>query len=76
MGRYLARRLGFALLLILVVSSAALLLTRLAPSEIELDPVARERLRAELGLDRPFAVQYLSWLGGAVRFDFGRSLLY
>lgn len=76
MGRYLIRRLGFALLLIFVVSSTALLLTRLAPSEIELDPVARERLRAELGLDRPFAVQYLSWLGGAVRFDFGRSVLY
>ena len=76
MGRYLARRLGFALLLILIVSSAALVLTRLAPSEIELDPAARARLRAELGLDRPFAAQYLSWLGGVVRFDFGRSLLY
>lgn len=76
MGRYLARRLGFALLLIFIVSSAALVLTRLAPSEIELDPAARARLRAELGLDRPFAAQYLSWLGGVVRFDFGRSLLY
>ena len=30
----------------------------------------------ELGLDRPLAVQYLSWLGGVVRFDFGRSILY
>ena len=29
--------------------------------------------RLELGLDRPLAVQYLDWLGKAVRLDFGRS---
>ncbi len=64
------------------MSSAALLLTRLAPGDfrhrsgVYLDPAARERIRTELGLDRPIAVQYLSWLGGVVRFDFGRSLLY
>jgi len=81
MGRYLLRRLGFALLLILVVSSAALVLTRLAPGDFTtedptLSPEIRERMRIEMGLDRPIAVQYLIWLGGAVRFDFGRSLLY
>ena len=82
MRRYLLRRLGFALLLVVVVSSAALLLTRLAPGDfitdqgLALDPAARERLRAEFGLDRPIAAQYFSWLRGAVQFDFGRSLLY
>jgi len=81
MGRYLLRRLGFALLLVFVVSSASLLLPRLAPGDVtttdpSLDPVARARIRAELGLDRSPAAQYFSWLGGAVRFDFGRSLLY
>jgi len=82
MGRYLLRRLGFALLLVLTVSSASLLLTHLAPGDITseqsltLDPAARARLRAELGLDRPLAVQYVTWLGGAVQLDFGRSLLY
>ncbi len=82
MGRYLLRRLGFALLLVLVVSSASLLLTHLAPGDITsdqalaLDPAALAKRRAELGLDRPLAVQYLSWLGGVVRLDFGRSLLY
>jgi len=30
-------------------------------------------VRAELGLDRPFLVQYGAWLGGAVRGDLGRS---
>jgi len=82
MGRYLVRRLGFALLLVLVVSSSALLLTRLAPGDfateqgLNLDAASRERLRLDLGLDRPIAQQYLSWLGGVVRLDFGTSLLY
>ena len=49
MGRYLLRRLGFALLLVFVVSSASLLLTRLAPGDITtdqaltLDPDARAK---------------------------------
>jgi len=82
MGRYLLRRLGFALLLVLVVSSASLLLTTIAPGDItsdqalRLDPAALAKRRAELGLDRPLAEQYLAWLSGAVRLDFGRSLLY
>ncbi len=82
MGRYLLRRLGFAVLLVFVVSSAALLLTQLAPGDITtetamvMDPEARARLRAELGLDRPMAVQYFEWLRGVARLDFGRSLLY
>jgi ABC-type dipeptide/oligopeptide/nickel transport system permease component len=32
-----------------------------------------ERARRELGLDRPYAVQYGSWLWGAARADLGRS---
>ena len=75
MGRYLLKRLGFALLLVLVVSSAALLLTRVAPGDT-LDPVERARISRELGLDRPLPAQYLSWLGGAIRLDFGQSVLY
>jgi len=82
MGRYLLRRLGFALLLIAIASSAALLLTRLAPGDftsdqaLALSPEAHARLRADLGLDRPLAVQYWTWLAGVVRLDFGQSLLY
>src|SRR5206468_1329291 len=33
------------------------------------------QIRAELGLDRPVAVQYVEWLGAAVRGDFGRSYM-
>jgi peptide/nickel transport system permease protein len=31
-------------------------------------------LRAQLGLSRPFPIQYATWLGGVARGDFGRSL--
>ena len=82
MGRYLLTRLGFALVLVFVVSSAALLLTRIAPGDfataqgVEMTAVERERLREQLGLNRSFTEQYLSWLGGVVRLDFGDSMLY
>ena len=82
MGRYLLRRLGFALVLVFVVSSAALLLTRIAPGDftteqgLNIDAAERERMREELGLNQPLLVQYFSWLGGAIHLDFGRSLLY
>src|SRR4051794_41977379 len=33
-----------------------------------------EQIRRELGLDRPVATQYVSWLAGAARGDFGYSL--
>ena len=39
-------------------------------------PEAVARLRASMGLDRPFAVQYLEWIGRAVRGDLGRSIQY
>src|SRR5262245_65914835 len=32
------------------------------------------RLRADLGLDRPVHIQYLTWIGHALRGDLGRSL--
>jgi peptide/nickel transport system permease protein len=37
-------------------------------------PEALARLREQLGLNRPLYVQYLSWLWGVVRLDFGTSL--
>lgn len=80
--RYLLRRGLFALILVVVVSSAGLLLTLAAPGDgiveeqIERDPTQLARRRAELGLDRPVAAQYANWIARAVRFDFGQSILY
>ena len=78
MGRYLIKRLAFALLLVFVVSSATLLLTRLAgdPCDPFMKPEECLRVRHELGLDRPFLEQYVTWLSRAARLDFGNSMLY
>jgi peptide/nickel transport system permease protein len=83
MIRYLVTRLAFSVLLVAVVSSAALLLTRIAPGDITSEQVgagvsarAIEAERARLGLDRPVGEQYARWVGRAVRLDFGTSLMY
>jgi peptide/nickel transport system permease protein len=79
-GRFLLRRALFALLLVFVVSSASLVLTRLAPGDpsddLVLDPAARAQLRFELGLDRSIFEQYIDWLLHAARLDFGRSVTF
>jgi ABC-type dipeptide/oligopeptide/nickel transport system permease component len=79
--RYIARRLAFALLLVLLASSAALLLARLAPGQYgdTFDAAAAERARierAQLGLDRPPLVIYGDWLVRLLRLDLGVSLKY
>ncbi len=80
--RYLARRLLFAVLLVLIVASAALWLTRLAPGDVTTevalttDAATRAAMRARYGLDRPLVAQYLDWLQRAAALDLGNSFLY
>jgi peptide/nickel transport system permease protein len=84
MIRFLLRRALFAVLLVFLVSSLALLLVRLAPGDyasellggIGSNPALVAATRARYGLDRPVAQQYAAWLGRAARLDFGDSLLY
>ncbi len=82
LARYLARRLFFAAVLVLVVASAALWLTRLAPGDftsdmaLQIDAATRVAMRARYGLDQPIAVQYLEWLRRAMTLDLGTSFLY
>jgi peptide/nickel transport system permease protein len=82
MGRFLLRRLLFALLLVFIVSSGAILLTRLAPgdltAELALDAPPEEiaRIRARFGLDRGIVAHWMLWVSRAVRFDFGESFLF
>jgi peptide/nickel transport system permease protein len=79
---FLLRRLVFAILLVVIASSAALLLTRLAPGDVtgELgafaDKTEVERARARFELDRSPLAQWGVWAGRALRFDFGNSFLY
>lgn len=83
MGGYLIRRLIAALVLALAVSTVVFLLLRLVPGDVvtvmlgESDPSPEKvaALRHQLGLDRPLLVQYASWVGRAVRGDFGSAFL-
>jgi peptide/nickel transport system permease protein len=67
--------------LLLVVSLLVFALIHAAPGgplALYLDnpnvrPQDIERLRRQMGLDRPLAAQYLSWLGAFVRGDWGYS---
>ena len=76
--RYLLRRLGFAILLVFTVSSASLLLARIAPPDdaFGTDPKILVAERHRLGLDKPLAEQYADWLARTIRFDFGESLRF
>ena len=75
--RFLAWRLLRAVVLVLVVASAALLLVHLAPgdpfTQFGIDPAVAEAERQRLGLDRPFLSQYIDWFTRALTFDFGES---
>jgi len=74
------RRLLTAALLFWLVVTLVFALVRLAPGDpaaFLVPPTATAddatRLRSELGLDRPLAVQYARWAGGVVRGDLGES---
>ena len=80
---YIIRRVLFAVVLVVAVSSVSLLLVRVAPGDFAsqaLGPGARseqiQQARERYGLNRSFAAQYRDWLAGAVHFDFGRSMQY
>ena len=80
---YISRRLVFALFLVFAVSSASLVLARLAGGDyvteslgIEAHRETIEQARARYGLDKSIGVQYRDWLWQLVRLDLGRSLLY
>lgn len=80
---YLARRLAQMLVVVLMVSvvSFGLLFLTGDPTELLLGSAVDimtqqqiEEFRHARGFDRPWLVQYLSFLGRAVRGDFGNSL--
>jgi peptide/nickel transport system permease protein len=62
------------LLMNVVPGDTALLILGTGEQGGDVNPQDLARLRAKLGLDRPVHEQFLSWLWGIVRLDFGNSL--
>ncbi len=78
---YVARRLLHLIPVLLGISFLVFLLVHLVPGDpvrVMMQDVGSpeqvERMRQQLGLDRPFYVQYASFVARAVRGDFGRSI--
>ncbi|HEV8585459.1 MAG TPA: ABC transporter permease [Methylomirabilota bacterium] len=83
MRRYAARRVAALVATLLFVSALVFVVVRVLPGDpaaiimgTEGSPEAVARLRESLGLNRPLAVQYVEWVGGALRGDLGRSIQY
>jgi len=78
----IARRLGRLVFVVFVVTFLTFFLLDRAPGDpaevkagLNATPEVVAEIRAELGLDDPLFVRYLDWLAGAIRLDFGESLV-
>ena len=88
MTTYIIRRLVQALAVLILVTLIVFFVMRLLPGDPLIIYVAQtaqleamppemiEQLRQKFGLDKPIMVQYVNWLGGIVRGDFGESIFY
>jgi peptide/nickel transport system permease protein len=80
MGTYLIRRLLLMILTLFGISVIIFVLLRVVPGNIAdilfdaagmVSQAEKEKLEAELGLDKPIVVQYANWISGLARGDFG-----
>jgi peptide/nickel transport system permease protein len=82
--RYIINRILLMIPTLLGVAIITFVLLRVVPGDIVLlklagdggrvDEAVLQAERARLGLDKPIAVQFVDWLAGAVRGDFGLSM--
>ncbi len=82
MAAYLIRRFALMLLTLFGISVIIFGLLRLTPGNIAdilfdaggfVDKADKQRIEAELGLDKPVVVQYGQWIGGLLHGDLGYS---
>ena len=87
MIRFIARRLLFAIPLLLGIVTITFFVIQAAPGDPmdmfleprmqrQMDPEAVELLRQRYGLDQPIHVQYVRWLGALLQGDLGESFRY
>lgn len=83
MSKYILRRAVTSIALLVLSSVVIFLVLRVIPGDPTItklggsikgvDPRALKEIRHQLGLDRSLPAQYLHWVGGVVRGDFGNS---
>jgi peptide/nickel transport system permease protein len=77
---YITRRLLLAVPTVFVIATIVFVLMRVIPGDPALlicgpfaTPEQVEKLRVQFGLDEPLTKQYITWLWGLVRGDWGKS---
>jgi peptide/nickel transport system permease protein len=82
MKRYIARRAFYALVSLVLLSVTIFLFVRVTgdPAVLLVEPGASQEdlalIRTQLGLDRPLAVQYVTFMASIFRGEFGHSFYY
>jgi peptide/nickel transport system permease protein len=89
MVSYIIRRLGYAAIMVVLVSFVSFAIIKLPPGDFLTQKLAQlqargdrsaetqiAEYRAKYGLDRPFMVQYTTWAVNFLRGDFGESFEY
>jgi len=81
--RYVVRRVGALAVTLFFVSLLVFVVVRVLPGDpaliilgLEANADSVARVRQVLGLDQPVPVQYVQWVGHALRGDLGRSIQY
>ena len=86
---YIIRRLGYALIMIVLVSFVGFIIIKLPPGDFLTQKLSQlqargdrsaesqiEQLRVRYGLDKPFMVQYTTWAVNFIQGNFGESFEY
>src|SRR2546422_499147 len=85
MKSYVAQRLGIAILTLVGMSIVIFALLRLAPGDIVdilfstagyVNESEKQAILKELGMDRPYWIQYLDWMRQILTGDLGKSYRY
>ena len=83
MGKYIIKKLIRLIITLIITSFVIFLIFELVPGDPVLDklgtratPELVESLRIQYGLDQPFIVRYLKFVGGIFTLDFGTSYSY
>ncbi len=85
MGKYVRKRLLQLIPILLGITLLSFILTNVSSSDavdamessrgMAMSEQEKEKMREELGLDRPLAEQYIVWLGNVIRGDMGESFV-
>ena len=83
MGKYIVRRIIWLPLILTAVSAVTFTLGTYGPGDpvqvalgTKYNPKTADRLRESLGLNRPVLIQYVDYMWGVVKGDFGESFRY